>query len=161
MSAAAEAPATGTRDLILSRRLAAPAAAVWRCWTEPELIVRWFTPAPWQAVAAEIDLRPGGVFATVMRSPEGQEFPNTGVILEVDPGRRLVFTDAYRPGWEPVEAPFFTAIIEMSDEGAGATDYVARARHWTVENRKRHEEMGFHPGWNTAADQLEALARSL
>lgn len=156
----ADAPAPEGFDLVLSRRIAAPRAAVWRCWTEPELIVRWFTPAPWETVAAEVDLRPGGVCSTTMRSPEGQEFPNVGVYLEVVPERRLVFTDAYRPGWIPSEKPFMTAIIELDDDGDG-TAYLARARHWTEEDRKRHEEMGFHAGWNAAADQLEALARTL
>lgn len=148
------------RELALTRRLAAPVAAVWRCWTEPALLVQWFTPAPWRTVAAEVDLRPGGRFATTMRSPEGEDMPNEGVFLEVIPERRLVFTDAYRAGWLPVENPFFTALLDLAPDGEG-TLYAARARHWTEEARKRHEEMGFHPGWNAAADQLEALAKTL
>ena len=161
MSAGAEDVAAGTRELVLSRRLDAAPAAVWRCWTEPALLTRWFTPAPWQTVAAEVDLRPGGVFATTMRGPDGQDFANLGVFLEVVPGRRLVFTDAYTPGWQPVEAPFMTAIVELAEDGAGGTAYLARVRHWTQEAKDRHEAMGFHAGWNAAADQLEALARGL
>ena len=161
MSGPAEAAPADDRELVLSRRIAAPRAAVWRCWTDPALLVKWFTPAPWETIAAEVDLRPGGRCSTTMRSPEGQEFPNEGVYLEVAPERRLVFTDAYRAGWRPAEKPFFTGIIELDDDGAGGTAYVARARHWTVEDRARHEQMGFHPGWNAAADQLEALARDL
>ena len=49
-----------------------------RAWTTPEHLKKWFTPAPWTTVDCEIDLRPGGIFRTVMRSPEGQEFPNVG-----------------------------------------------------------------------------------
>lgn len=160
MSVLAEAPAA-ERELTLERRLDAPAGAVWRCWTEPALLTRWFTPAPWVTVSAVVDLRPGGRFATVMRSPEGEEFPNEGVFLEVVPVRRLVFTDAYAAGWFPSAKPFFTGIVEMTDDGAGGTTYVARARHWTEEDKTRHAEMGFHPGWNAAADQLSALARTL
>lgn len=158
MTAAVEAEG---RELTLERRLDAPPAAVWRCWTEPALLVRWFTPAPWKTVSAEVDLRPGGRFATVMRSPEGEDHPNEGVFLEVVPGRRLVFTDAYAAGWEPAAKPFFTGLIELAEDGAGGTAYRARARHWTEEDRKRHDEMGFHQGWNAATDQLEALARTL
>ena len=49
----------------------------------------------------------------------------------------------------------------FEDAGLGKTRYVGRAMHWTPEARKEHEDMGFHEGWGKAADQLEALARSL
>ena len=60
----------------------------------------------------------------------------------------------------PAEKPFFTGILTFADEGGG-TRYIARARHWNAEDRKRHAEMGFHEGWGRCADQLDALARSL
>ena len=53
-----------------------------------------------------------------------------------------------------------TAIVTFVDEGHG-TRYTARALHWTVEDRKAHEEMGFHAGWGQCADQLAALAAKL
>jgi uncharacterized protein YndB with AHSA1/START domain len=152
--------ARSAHELVLDRLLAAPRATVWRCWTEPELITRWFTPAPWTTTEAEVDLRVGGASRVVMRSPEGQEFPNLGTYLAVEPERLLVFTDAYVGDWVPAEKPFFTGILTFADEGGG-TRYVARARHWTAEDLKRHEEMGFHEGWGKATDQLEALARTL
>ena len=62
---------------------------------EPELLKQWFCPKPWRAEVAKMDLRPGGSSLIVMRSPEGQEFPNRGVYLEVVPNERLVFTDAF------------------------------------------------------------------
>ncbi len=160
MTSVIDAPPTGGRDLEISRLLQAPRAAVWRCWTEPELLKRWFAPAPWTTPEAEIDLRPGGASRIVMRSPEGQDFPNRGVYLEVVPGARLVFTDAYTSAWEPAERPFFTGILTLAD-AAGGTRYVARARHWTAEAAAEHEAMGFHKGWNQCADQLEAVAQTL
>jgi uncharacterized protein YndB with AHSA1/START domain len=149
------------RELVLARIIDAPREKVFRCWTDPELMVQWFTPAPWKTVSAEMDLRPGGKSLVVMQSPEGQDFPNPGVVLEVIPNEKLVFTDAYTEGWRPSENPFFTAVLTFEDAGDGKTRYIARARHWTDENRKRHEEMGFHTGWGICADQLEALARTL
>jgi uncharacterized protein YndB with AHSA1/START domain len=149
-----------THELALTRLIAAPRHALWRCWTEPELIKRWFTPRPWTTPVAEVDVRPGGASDMVFRGPDGEEFPNRGVYLEVVPDERLVFTDAYTAGWIPSAKPFMTGIITFADEG-GATRYTALARHWTAEDRARHEDMGFHDGWGRATDQLETLARSL
>ena len=152
--------AADDRDLVLTRLLQAPRAAVWRCWTEPALLGQWFAPRPWTTPEVSLDLRPGGASRFVMRSPEGQDFPNEGVYLEVVPERRLVFTDGYTAGWRPAEKPFFTAVVELADE-AGGTRYTATARHWTAEARDEHARMGFHEGWGQCADQLEALARTL
>jgi uncharacterized protein YndB with AHSA1/START domain len=58
-------------------------------------------------------------------------------------------------------SPFMTAEVLFEDAGAGKTRYTARAMHWSAEARKEHEEMGFHEGWGKAADQLEALAKTL
>ncbi|HEY1878643.1 MAG TPA: SRPBCC domain-containing protein, partial [Caulobacteraceae bacterium] len=91
--------AAESRDLTIKRRIDAAPAAVWRAWTEPELLKRWFAPAPWTTPHAELDVRPGGGNLIVMRGPDGAEFPNRGVYLEVTPERRLVFTDAYVRAW--------------------------------------------------------------
>jgi uncharacterized protein YndB with AHSA1/START domain len=147
-------------ELTLTRFIDAPRHAVWRCWTEPDLIKLWFTPRPWTTPVVEVDVRPGGASHMIFRGPDGEEFPNQGVYLEVVPGERLVFTDAYTGGWMPSAKPFMTAIITFADE-AGGTRYHARVLHWTAEDRARHEQMGFHDGWGRAADQLAALARSL
>lgn len=148
-------------DLVLTRELNAPAAHLFRCWTEPELLVKWFVPPPWSVASAEVDLCPGGRSVIVMRSPEGQDMPNEGVYLEVIPNRRLVFTDAYRAGWVPSDKPFMTAIIDFDPLDDQRTRYTAIARHWNAQDRKTHEDMGFHTGWGICADQLEALARTL
>ena len=160
MSDAAEAAPAGERDLVLSRVVPVPRALVWRAWTEPELMKRWFAPRPWTTPEVEVDVRPGGASRFVMRSPEGEEFPNRGVYLEVVPETRLVFTDAYVSAWEPSEKPFMTVELTLADEDGG-TRYTARARHWTVEDRKEHEKMGFHEGWGRCADQLAAVAAKL
>jgi uncharacterized protein YndB with AHSA1/START domain len=62
-------------DLVLERVVDVPPDLVWKAWTMPEHVKRWFTPAPWKTVACEIDLRPGGAFRTVMQSPEGKIVP--------------------------------------------------------------------------------------
>ena len=75
-------------DLVFERTVDVPPEFVFRAWTEPELIKKWFTPAPWTTPHAEVDLKPGGIFRTIMRSPEGQTMDNTGCWLEVVPNRR-------------------------------------------------------------------------
>jgi uncharacterized protein YndB with AHSA1/START domain len=81
-------------DLVLERILDVPRRLVWAAWTQPEHVKQWFVPAPWTMIDCEIDLRPGGIFRTVMRSPEGEEFPGVGCYLEVIRNERLIWTDA-------------------------------------------------------------------
>ncbi len=150
-------------DLVLERTVDVSPAFVWDAWTQPELLKRWFCPAPWQTVEAEIDLRPGGIFSTVMRGPEGQEFPNTGCWLDVVPGERLVWTGALGPGFRPAilgpDVPFvMTAIITIEPTPTGGCKYTATILHADVESRGKHEAMGFHRGWGAAFDQLVAMA---
>ena len=149
-----------SRELVLVRLIDAPQEKVFRAWTEPTLLKKWFCPKPWTVASAKLDVRPGGVSDIVMRSPEGQDFPSRGVYLDVVKNERLVFTDAYTQAWEPSEKPFMTAIITFENEG-GKTKYTARVLHWTVADRKTHEEMGFHDGWEKATDQLTELVAGL
>jgi uncharacterized protein YndB with AHSA1/START domain len=148
-------------ELVLTRLIDAPREKLFRCWTEPDLLKRWFAPAPYTTPVAEIDLRIGGASNIVMRSPDGQEVPCPGTYLEIVPGRKLVFTDAYTGDWMPKPGrPFMTAISTFDDEG-GQTRYTARVRHWSAEDKETHEGMGFHQGWGLCADQLAALAKTL
>jgi uncharacterized protein YndB with AHSA1/START domain len=157
-------------DLVLERVVDVPRELVWIAWTTPEHIKKWFTPAPWTTVDCEIDLRPGGIFRTVMRSPEGQEFPNVGCYLEVIRNEKLVWTTALAPGYRPSGPPsvevaecgviLFTAIISFEPHGNG-TKYIALAMHGEEQDRKKHEEMGFHDGWGKALDQLVAVVKKM
>jgi uncharacterized protein YndB with AHSA1/START domain len=149
------------RELVIQRVLNAPREKLWRCWTTPELITQWFTPPPFKTTKAVMDVRAGGASCITMQSPDGKEFPNPGLYLEVVPNERLVFTDAFTSAWSPSEKPFMTGILTFEDAGPGKTKYMARVRHWTVADREAHEQMGFHQGWAIATDQLEALAQKL
>ncbi len=149
------------RELLLTRIIEAPREKVYRAWTEPALVTRWFAPLPWTASRAEMDVRVGGSSLITMRSPEGEEFPNPGVYLEVVPNERLVLTDAYTSAWQPSEKPFCTIILTFDDAGAGRTKYTALVRHWSAADREAHETMGFHEGWGTCTDQLAALVATL
>ena len=159
MTAAAEAQ-DQNRDLVLTCLIEASPEKLFRCWTEADLLKQWFAPKPYETPEAELDVRPGGANRIVMRGPDGQDMPNRGVYLEVVPGRRLVFTDAFTEAWTPSAKPFMTVILTFEPEDAG-TRYTATVRHWTIEDRQTHEQMGFHQGWGICADQLAALAATL
>jgi len=146
-------------DLVLQREIDVPANLVWRAWTEPEHLKKWFAPAPWSITECEIDLRPGGAIGFVMQSPEGQQFPNVGCYLEVVEGKRLVWTDALLPGYRPSAEPFFTAVLTLEPRGTG-TLYTAVALHRDEEGRKKHEAMGFHEGWGMVLDQMVAYIKT-
>jgi uncharacterized protein YndB with AHSA1/START domain len=150
------------RDLVLERIVDVPPERVWQAWTDPEQLKQWFTPRPWATVECEIDLRPGGIFRTVMRSPEGEEHGGVGCYLEVVENERLVWTGALLPGFRPAPEAAdglpFTAIISLEPHGQG-TKYTAIAIHRDEEGSAKHAAMGFHQGWGAALDQLVELAK--
>lgn len=157
---------TGPNDLQLVRRLKAPRAALWRAWTEPALLEQWFCPRPWRATDMRVDLRPGGIFASIIRGPDGEVFDNDpGCFLEVVPQERLVWTSALGPGFRPVITPAdgfaMTAVLTFADDAGGGTLYTARVLHADAAGKARHEAMGFHDGWGAATAQLDDLAATL
>ena len=105
-------------------------------------------------------MRAGGRSNFVMASPEGQEFPNSGIFLAVEPNKRLVTTDAANQDYKP-QGPFMIAEVTFEDAGNGKTKYRATARHWTAEAKEQHAQMGFVEGWTQTARQLEALAQTI
>ena len=150
-------------DLVLERTIPVAPERVWAAWTEPELLMQWFTPAPYKTVAADLDIRPGGRFSTTMESPEGERYPNTGCVVAVDPGRLLVWTSVLGEHFRPA-APAngaddlaFTGRISIEPTGDGGTRYTATAMHPDQATCRKHDEMGFHDGWGSALDQLVAL----
>ena len=149
-------------DLVISRLLNAPRAALWRAWTEPALLAEWWCPKPWTTQVKAFDLRPGGDFHTFMQGPDGGTSDNPGCFLEVVPQSRIVCTSAIIGGWRPAPNPWmpFTAIITMADEGGG-TRYTATVMHKDGPGREAHEKMGFFEGWGTCITQLEGYANTL
>jgi uncharacterized protein YndB with AHSA1/START domain len=157
----ASSASQSANELVLERTLKAPRMAIWRCWTEAKLMEQWFCPKPWFVSDVRLELRSGGASSMVMNGPQGEKFPNQGVYLLVEEGKRLVFTDAFTSAWVPSGKAFMVGDIQLSDAPGGGTLYRASARHWSEEDRKAHEAMGFHEGWGKAADQLEVLAKSI
>lgn len=150
---------SGDLDLSVSRFIAARPETVWTAFIDHA--VEWFTPRPWSTVSVDYDLQPGGRANVVMASPEGEQHAYDGVVLRVEPARRLVTTGAMTEGFAPQPGDMaFVRIDTFEPEGDG-TRYTAVARHWDAAAADRHRQMGFEPGWGAAAAQLAEVAERL
>lgn len=144
-------------DLTISRIIEAPRRAVWDAWTDPARFEQWWVPAPAKCRVLDMDLRPGGSFVTRISENGGDFTPHlSACFLDVEEGKRIVFTNALVGGWRPAERPFMTAIITMQDHARG-TEYVSNVMHKNNADRDMHEEMGFYDGWGTVIEQLAML----
>jgi uncharacterized protein YndB with AHSA1/START domain len=146
-------------QLVLARIIDAPVEQVYRGWTDPVLMKKWFAPRPWTTPKVVTDVRPGGSTLVVMADENGTEYPNPGQYLEVVPNRKLVFTDAYIGDWQASDKPFMTVTLTFEDIG-GKTRYIARCQHWNAEDKAAHEQMGFHEGWGLVTEQLEQVLKA-
>ena len=140
-------------ELSVTRFIAAPPAKVWEVMTDRQ--EEWWCPRPWRAEIDEEDRRPGGACNMTFYGPDGEKVPQIGTYLAYEEGRRFITTDAIVGDFQPA-GPFMIGIWEIEPEGSG-TRYTARARHWSEEARKEHEEMGFVEGWQACADQLAEI----
>jgi uncharacterized protein YndB with AHSA1/START domain len=147
------------RELVISRVIDAPPARIWKAWSTPEHLAKWWIPAPIECQVVKLDLHPGGGFETRMRQAGESAFkPHVeGCFLEIKPELRLVWTTCLGEGWKPI-TPWLALSADISFEAEGAgTRYTARVMHRSDEDARKHEEMGFHEGWGTAIDQLAAF----
>ena len=145
-------------ELAIERHFDIPPQAFWTALADHLTI--WWCPKPWTTEIIEWDLRPSGTLHLRMCGPDGETSDVSGVFLEVSAPHRMVFTDAFKPGWQP-QIAFMTGIFRFADDEAGGTLYRASARHWTAEARDSHIAMGFEHGWGMVADQLHEVARQV
>lgn len=149
------------KTLKIERIIKSSPERIWRCITEPKLMEKWFCPKPWFVKDVVQELRIGGISSMKICGPDGEEFPNNGIVLEAITNKKLVTTDAFINAWTPSERAFMVATTELEDLGDGTTKYTASATHWNDEAREEHIKMGFYEGWGTAATQLEEFVATL
>jgi uncharacterized protein YndB with AHSA1/START domain len=89
------AESSAGQELVITRIFDAPRDIVWKAWTDPERVKRWWGPKNFTAPVCKIDLRAGGAYLYCMRSPEGQDYWSTGVYREIVPPQRIVCTDSF------------------------------------------------------------------
>lgn len=151
------------RDFAIERFIDAAPRIVWTALTTPAHVKEWYMPKAWGRVArAEMDVRPGGIFAIDIAVGDGDPMPNLGCFLDVVPERRLAWTSMLFPGYRPAvfdDIPI-TAIVTMDAEGRG-TRYVFTALHRNEADLATNKESGFYQGTEIAVDQLVARALAL
>src|SRR3990170_1407524 len=83
------------REIIIARIFDAPRELVWRAWTDPRIVKRWWGPKGFTTPVCEIDLQIGGRYLYCIRSPEGKDYWGTGVYREIVPLDRVISTDSF------------------------------------------------------------------
>jgi len=133
-------------EIVTTRILDYPRARVFRAWTDPDHLVHWWGPQGFTNTFQEFDPRPGGAWRFVMHGPNGVDFPNQSVFVEIVPPERLVF--------DHVSGPAFRVIATFAEE-AGRTRVTFRMVFATVAECDKVK--GFAPEANEQNfDRLEA-----
>ena len=148
---------TATREVVLTRILDAPRALVFRMWTDPEHLARWWGPKGFTNPVCEVDARPGGGMTIVMRAPDGAEHAMTAVFHDVVAPERLAFTVVAidQAGNRLLEA--YTTVT-FADHAAGKTQITVEARGVGFVAAAVQMLAGMEQGWSQSLDRLAALA---
>jgi len=153
-----DAASTADREILITRVLDAPRELVFKAWTEPEHVVQWWGPRGFTTTTKEMDVRPGGVWRFVMHGPDGRDYKNRIVFIEVTKPERLVYAHADDGETEPVS---FQVTITMDDQG-GKTKLTMRMVFPSAEERDRViKEYGALEGAKQHADRLAEHLRTM
>lgn len=136
------------------RSVAAPPALVYRAWTEPALLRRWWGPAEMTLIVCDVDLRAGGAYRFVFRDPDGAEHGFGGRYVDLDPGRRVVTTVTFdaTPDRECVDTVEFLPVT-------GGTLVSGVSRHASIAVRDEHVGHGMERGMRSAHHRLDTLMK--
>ena len=141
--------------LIMRRSFAAPRELVFKAWTEPERLKRWFGPKGWELTFCELDLRVGGEWRYCMSGPDGAESWGKATYQNVDRPNRLVYTDAFTDPQGNVNASMPTTLVSIEFEGA--TEVHNRTQFATPDDLNAVLSMGVERGMSETFERLDAL----
>lgn len=156
------------RELVITRIFDAPRELVWKAWTEPEHVMRWWGPKGFTSPVCKIDLRVDGRYLNCMRSPEGQDFWSTGVYREIVEPERIVYTDSFSDAEGNVvpashyglsgDFPLELQVTVTFEEHEGKTKLTLR--HVGIPSGADYD--GAQQGWSESFDKLaDKLAEEL
>jgi uncharacterized protein YndB with AHSA1/START domain len=143
-------------QILITREFDAPRHLVWKAWTEPELIGRWWSGNRGETTVAEIDLRVGGTWRCVMVTDDGFVAAFHGEYREIVPNERIVATEVYE-GMPEAEALNTVTFAEAD----GRTTLTMLVEHASKEARDAHIASGMEAGMREAMDMLEGVANAL
>jgi uncharacterized protein YndB with AHSA1/START domain len=157
---------TKTEDIIIERLFDAPRERVWRCWTEPGQLMKWWGPKNITSPAATIDFRVGGRYHFCMRMSDGKEMWSTGNYREIVPMERIVFTDSFAdPDGNVVSGTYYgmgdiyPPVLNVTLTFEKVNDQTRFKLHH--EGIPSTEIVACTQGWNEMLDKLEALLANL
>jgi uncharacterized protein YndB with AHSA1/START domain len=143
-------------QILITREFDAPKELVFKAWTTPELVARWWAGERGKVTSIEIDLRVGGTWRYVMEASEGFEVAFHGEYREIVPGERLVSTEVFE-GMPDAAAVDTLTLTEVD----GRTQLSVLVQHTSQEHRDAHINSGMEDGMQEAMDALERVAISL
>jgi uncharacterized protein YndB with AHSA1/START domain len=150
------------RELVMTRMIDAPRELVWRAWTDPERLKKWWGPKTYTTPHVRIDLRVGGKYLFCMRSPDGKDFWSTGIFREIIPLRKIVMTDSFADeDGNIVSAEHYGMNPDFPLESTFSANLEDHERHTML--TIRYEDASVFPekdledmqmGWNESLDKL-------
>jgi uncharacterized protein YndB with AHSA1/START domain len=149
----------GEREIVLTRIIDAPRSLVFKAWTNPKHLAQWWGPKDFTNPACELDVRIGGKWSIVMRSPDGAEYPCRGIYREIIEPERLVFTNiAVDVNGNPILDGITT--VTFAEDGC-QTKLTLRTRAVALVIDTAAKLAGMDVGWTQSLDRLaEVLTRS-
>jgi uncharacterized protein YndB with AHSA1/START domain len=149
----AHAPLREENALTLTREYPVPREKVWRAWTDPQALSRWFGPGDTECVTrAELDVRVGGRYDIGFRTENGEEHGVSGVYQEVTPPDRISFTWAWQS--TPERVSVVTIELHSTEDGGTRLDF-RHDRFFDRAARDNHER-----GWSGTFQKLERFLRA-
>lgn len=148
----AEQHAMAEHTIVIERELDTPRELVWKVWTDPDEVTKWWGPEHFTTPREKIefDLRPGGTCRLTMVGPDGEEYPSDGHFGVVEPPERLSF------GEQSTDHPMIESsetTVEFAELGEGRTRVIVTSRMICAEELIEMAQSG----WNSQLDKLEAL----
>lgn len=145
------------RQIIIVRQFDAPASILFLAHSKPEHVMKWFGPVGWPLTTCDMDFRVGGRYHFAMTGPGDEPGPPFGgEYLEIEPDRRIVYTN----GFEAPGSPRFEVAVTFEEAG-GKTTLTMVTTFESKAVRDQYVEMGFKEGTNSGLDQLADLAGTL
>jgi uncharacterized protein YndB with AHSA1/START domain len=159
-SATAKVTLPTDEQILVTRELAAPPQLVYRAWTTPELVRRWWSGRRGEMTLAEIDLRVGGAWRYVMIAQGGHEVAFHGEYREIVPNERIVATEVYEGPWPAEGEPAVSTVTFTALDGA-RTLLEQLMRVGSREERDAILATGMEAGIHEQLDLLDELTREL